>query len=750
MSNEAIPTVSYADDAPAPNADPVAQAISTLGIKDPARIAFIHSIHGQESDNATGGNVPTSQTGAMGPMQIEPKTLQGILPGADPNNIYHTSLGGVKYAMEGYDKAKGDPRLAAAYYYGGPGGYDKLSKGQDFFPPAGVRGPAGSVYADTVAKRAAKFAASIPTVAYADDEPAQADYSNEGLTHPTPTVSPSTYDENYSHEGRNAPLTSQTPLAQPAAPKTALERTLAALRGPAPTQGIPASVLQDPVRGGTGPLNMAKDAANAVGRMAQGAGGTMDVMKAKIDAALPAVLSDTSSFPPQEQARIAQERADNQAKAKDFIQNKQGKLGMAGSLGEKLPGIAGATAAGLVSGGLVAPALGALGPLAGTAADALTFGAAGAGQKALEGGSASDIAGAGLVEGLGAGVSHAAGGLVQRGLSPFASEEGRMLQQATGDVTPGQLLGPRASMIEGQIGRKLPFSGITMARNSTEDKASRALVNEALGATGRVTPDVRSGFPTVERANQLVSNHYDTHLVNATMEPPATQAVIHDTTRAILDDPRLAGGAGQEIQDFVQGTIVPAQQHSESLGQGGFISGHDWKAIDSQMGRNAMAADGPVRDAWFDLQGRWREGLTGLTPEAKRGIQEGNDAFRSMIPINRAAASNVRNGGRFNAGDVGAAQLASRQGVSPLADAAIELSRQGTHHGDVLGTGALATAAALTHGASLPATLAGYTASNAAYSPWGRSIITRGFPGLRRLPLSLGRLAATTATAATQ
>jgi Transglycosylase SLT domain len=660
----------------------------------------IHAVaHVESRDTASA----VSPKGALGTMQTMPGTLRdpgfGVTPARD-NSPQEMTRVGREYLTRMQDKYGQVDGLIA--YNWGPGNFDKWDRGG--------RDPA------KLPKESHEYVAKVANARGSQAWTSQA--TPDGA--PTPDAPVEAPDDNYSNEGRMHPKAKVDPFAL------------------------------TPV----GHVDTAGQLKSIGSRILQGAQGVMDTTKAKIQQNLPQWGEGQNPFPPELQEQQAQDKAQTLTRAVDFDKNKRGKLGMAGKLGEALPGLVGAAALAPVSSAL-APSLGFAGPLAGTLADTLTYGAAGAGQKALEGGSASDIAGAGFVEGLSAGTAHAVGGFAQRGLSPFASNEGRLLQAATGDVTPGQLLGGRASTIEGQIGHKLPFSGITMARNSTEAKGARALVNEAIGPTGeRVAQGTRAGIPTTEAANRLVSNHYDTHLANASMLPAQTQEVVANTTQRVMADPRLvASGEAQNIQNFVQQEIVPAMERSTTSGplapEISPILGPEWKRIDARIGQEMMdAAPGEAREAWMELQRGWREGLTGWNDEAKRGIQQANDAYRRMIPVNRATYSNVRSGGRFNAGDLASAQVASRQGVSPLADAAIELSQRGTHHGDLLGTGAVATLGALTHGASLPASVAAYGASNLAYSPVGRSALTRGLPGVRRLPLSLGRALAVPAAAA--
>jgi len=126
-------------------------ALEAEGITDPATIALIRSIYAQES--SSGQNTGVSPAGARGPMQVMPGTFTEMMGSdADINDPMTNLRAGSRYAQQMLARAEGDPRLAAAGYYGGPGGMDTLRAGNDVIAPQDGF-PNISTYADEVMAR---------------------------------------------------------------------------------------------------------------------------------------------------------------------------------------------------------------------------------------------------------------------------------------------------------------------------------------------------------------------------------------------------------------------------------------------------------------------------------------------------------------------------------------------------------------------------------------------------------------------
>ena len=138
-----------------PKKDAFAEALELEGITDPTQIAFLSSIYSQES--SSGKKTTTSNRGAVGGMQVLPGTFRQVAPDLDINKPVDNIRGGVRYALQGLQAAKGDPVLAGAYYYGGPGGMTKAVHGIAVSDPKNPQAPTTLGYGKQVAARMASL-----------------------------------------------------------------------------------------------------------------------------------------------------------------------------------------------------------------------------------------------------------------------------------------------------------------------------------------------------------------------------------------------------------------------------------------------------------------------------------------------------------------------------------------------------------------------------------------------------------------
>ena len=148
--------------------NPFEEALAAEGITGD-RAQFVRSIYSQES--GSGANTRTSNAGAVGGMQIIPPTFRAVADqGWDINDPVHNARAGIRYANQMYDRAGGDMALAAAGYYGGPGGMDKARQGIAVFDPRNPNAPSTLQYGAQVASRAGRTGVAYPPeVRYPDN-----------------------------------------------------------------------------------------------------------------------------------------------------------------------------------------------------------------------------------------------------------------------------------------------------------------------------------------------------------------------------------------------------------------------------------------------------------------------------------------------------------------------------------------------------------------------------------------------------
>jgi hypothetical protein len=200
--------------------DPVDVAIKREGISDPTQQAYIKSLYHQES--SSGKNTTTSNQGAHGPMQVTKGAFTDSGVKGDINDTMDSTHAGVRYAMQRLKASNGDVRLAAAGYYGGPGGQAQAAKGIPVYDPKNPKAPSTLQYADQVASRVKPNGATamkgkvVDFDPFAEDTPAPA-----AVAAPEPTVQAGASEI----PGQNLP-----PPMEPMAPKppSILQRAKAA------------------------------------------------------------------------------------------------------------------------------------------------------------------------------------------------------------------------------------------------------------------------------------------------------------------------------------------------------------------------------------------------------------------------------------------------------------------------------------------------------------------------------------------
>ena len=133
------------------------KALAAEGISgqlaDVARSIYMQeSGGGRNTKNSNQGHAPEVQ--AHGGMQILPGTFRSVADkGWDINNPEQNARAGIRYLVQMDKLGGGDPRLAAAGYYGGPGGLEKARRGVAVSDPRNPKAPNTLQYADEVVAR---------------------------------------------------------------------------------------------------------------------------------------------------------------------------------------------------------------------------------------------------------------------------------------------------------------------------------------------------------------------------------------------------------------------------------------------------------------------------------------------------------------------------------------------------------------------------------------------------------------------
>lgn len=144
-----------------PKVNPFDVALSAENVTGPLA-DLARSIYTQESSG--GRNTKTSNAGAVGGMQILPGTFKGVADsGWDINDPIQNARAGIRYAKQMLEQAGGNVALAAAGYYGGPGGLEKARKGIAVSDPRNPNAPNTLEYGQQVAARIPRKQPAAPS-----------------------------------------------------------------------------------------------------------------------------------------------------------------------------------------------------------------------------------------------------------------------------------------------------------------------------------------------------------------------------------------------------------------------------------------------------------------------------------------------------------------------------------------------------------------------------------------------------------
>jgi hypothetical protein len=135
-------------------------ALSKIGSNNPMLKQFVYALGAQESGYNPTAVGPSTKSGdkAQGMLQVMPATFRGLqkqYPGLlkDMKNPEDLAVAGVLYAQEALKFAKNDPKIAGAYFYGGPGGAKKALQGIAVSDPKNKGFPTTLEYGNKIAQR---------------------------------------------------------------------------------------------------------------------------------------------------------------------------------------------------------------------------------------------------------------------------------------------------------------------------------------------------------------------------------------------------------------------------------------------------------------------------------------------------------------------------------------------------------------------------------------------------------------------
>jgi hypothetical protein len=244
--------------------------------------------------------------------------------------------------------------------------------------------------------------------------------------------------------------------------------------------------------------------------------------------------------------------------------------------------------------------------------------------------------------GLGAvtgGVAQKAISGVGRMLAPSVTPEARALAAQGVELTPGQILGGGAKKIEESL-KSIPIAGdiVTAAEKRSIETFNKAVIDDTLSSIGTKLPKGMIGREAVSYADNAISNAYNKVLSKATVN--ADDKLLTELTE-------ITGKALQELPEerANQLTKIISNKIIDKF-RGDKVSGTQWKAIDSDLGRTAQkyltSTDADQRtlgSAIKDAQLSIRDLLERANPQYADEISKANQAFSKFLRVQRAAGS---------------------------------------------------------------------------------------------------------------
>lgn len=299
--------------------------------------------------------------------------------------------------------------------------------------------------------------------------------------------------------------------------------------------------------------------------------------------------------------------------------------------------------------------------------------AAGAGTGALTADPGHQTEGA-VLGGGGAGLLHGIGNMI----APHVSDAVQRLAAEGVQMTPGQLLGGITKGLEDRAAG-LPLIGdfITSGQNRSLESFGRASANRALAPLGQAAPGDLAGHDLVAHAGDQLSDAYNTLLpqMNVSLGGPFAAKVNNAGGRVAARLPDEMSGQFQGVLGDVFKKMSAGQP-----GPSNTFGGRAVKDATTDLGTSARSyagsADANQRElggAFGSVNDALNQAVRDSNPQFGRQLDNINQGWSNLVPVERAAASATGNASGRGAGVFSPQQLraAVRTGDNSVRDRAM-------------------------------------------------------------------------------
>jgi hypothetical protein len=288
-------------------------------------------------------------------------------------------------------------------------------------------------------------------------------------------------------------------------------------------------------------------------------------------------------------------------------------------------------------------------------------GAAGAGLETGAPGARGAATGAAVGGALGA-AGQGAAAAVRRYVSP----EAQTLMKAGVKLTPGQMSGGAADLIEQRIMGTVPLTGdlIRKARDQSIHDFNTATINKALGEVGeRLTGAEKSGYGAVAEAGDKLSDAYNKVLDNPSLHFVADNQFANDVNDITKEAQTLPQAQRDQLHEIVNYALKdPTIQ--------GLPTGRQFKtglatlgAYIKQYAGSALPAERHMVDLLRDYQTALKDSLSRSNPQAAQQLNALDRGWAQLVRIENAAGRRATSDGVFTPADLLASERRAANSV---------------------------------------------------------------------------------------